>query len=129
LRRVGQADEQIDFRNLGAQLRAITLHQAAHGDDRAHRTLLLQADRAENRSNGFLLGEIDEAAGVDDDYVGILRTGPHGGTGADEPCQNMLAVDRVLVAAERDDAYAHGVRIGRRPVGRHRGSLRRAEHR
>ncbi len=66
------ADERVDFRHVLFDVAAIALHEAA-GDDQALRLAdLLVLGHFENGVDGFLLGGVDEAAGVDDEDVGLI---------------------------------------------------------
>ena len=103
---VRESQEEIDFRDLGSQLLLVALHQAPDRHDRPD-AALFQFRRLEHRVDGLALRGVDEAAGVDQNDVGVredvgeARTVPH--QLADEP----LGVDGGLVAAEGDDAQFH----------------------
>ena len=69
------ADERVDFRQICLDIAAVALHQAA-GDDQLLRAAgLLVLGHLENGVDGFLLGGVDETAGVDDEDVGLVGMG------------------------------------------------------
>ncbi len=119
--RLGQAEEQVDLRDLRHEFVLVALDQAPHGDHRPRPTLLLHANGLEDRLDRLLLGHLDEAARVDDDDVRPVRIVRDPSTGADQPAEDPLAVDRVLVTAERDQPDTQPRHTGR---GRRCGSAR-----
>ena len=58
----------------------------------------------EDGVDGLLLGGVDEAAGVDDEDVGVFGAGGELRAAAMEQAHHDLGVDEVLGAAERDEA-------------------------
>ena len=62
-------------------------------------------DHLEDGVDGLLLGGVDEAAGVDDEDLGVFGAGGELGAAAMEQAHHDLGVDEVLGAAERDEAY------------------------
>jgi hypothetical protein len=85
----------------------MALHHAAHCDDRAAASLVLEPSRLDQGVDRLLLRRIDESAGVDDDHVGLGRLGRRHAAAISQLRQIALAVDGVLVAAERDDGDLH----------------------
>ena len=59
-------------------------------------------------SNRFLLGGVDEGAGVDDEDIGVFRAGGEASAGAVEEAHHDLGIDEVFGAAERDEAHGRG---------------------
>jgi hypothetical protein len=62
-------------------------------------------DHLEDGVDGLLLGGVDEAAGVDDDDLGVFGAGGQLGSVVVEQAHHDLRVDEVFGAAERDEAY------------------------
>ena len=58
--------------------------------------------------SGFLLGSIDEAAGVDDEDLGLLGAGGQARAGAVEKAHHDLGIDEVFGAAEGDKSHGGG---------------------
>jgi hypothetical protein len=56
----------------------------------------------------FLLGGIDEGAGVDDEDLGVFGAGGEACAGAVEKAHHDLGVDEVFGAAERDESHGRG---------------------
>ena len=86
---------------------AVALDEAA-GDDEAlgfAAVLLLVLDHLEDGVDGLLLGGVDEAAGVDDDDLGVFGAGGELGAAVVEHAHHDLGVDEVFGAAEGDEAY------------------------
>ena len=104
---IREAEEEIDLGNLRLQLLLVALHQASRGYDRFHAALGLELGGAEDRVDRFLLRGVDEAAGVDEDDVGIREVLGDDRAVAHQLAHQPLRVDRRLVAAERDDAELH----------------------
>ena len=84
------------------------LDHAADGDDGLTATAGLESRRLDHRIDRFLLGGVDEAAGIDDDEVGLAQLRSVFGRVIGQLRQVSLAIDRILVAAERDYANFHG---------------------
>jgi len=113
--------------NLGdvlADLVAVALDQAAGDDNSAGlaAVLALVLHHFEDRVDGFLLGGIDEAAGVDDDDFGVFGARGQLGAIVVQQAHHNLGIDEVLGAAKRDEAHLgtsrggsfNGVEQGRR---------------
>ena len=111
----------------------MALHHAPDGHHRLAAAVVLHAPRLDDRVERLLLRGVDEAAGVDDDHlgvgeiVGVLRAA------IGELGEISLAVDGVLVAAEGDEADFHagpteragGASGGRRTRNEKRGVVNR----
>ena len=100
-RRHVEAAPQVHLGDLGGELLAVALHEAAHGRDAA--TVRVRGLRGvEHGLDRLLFGRIDEAAGVDDDDVGAggrRRAVPRGA----QPRLERVGVGLVLGTAERLD--------------------------
>jgi hypothetical protein len=73
-------------------------------------SVLASVHRAEDGVDGFLLGHVDERAGVDDEDVGEFRIGRERHAGLREVADHDFGVDQVFGAAKRDETYGcHGV--------------------
>ena len=100
------ADDCVDLGDVLLDLVAVALDQAA-GDDEAlgfAAVLLLVLDHLEDGVDGLLLGGVDEAAGVDDEDLGVFGVGGELAAGVVEQAHHDLGVDEVLGAAEGDEA-------------------------
>jgi hypothetical protein len=100
------ADDGVDFGDVAADLVAVALDEAA-GDDEALGAAAVGdfvLHHLEDGVDGLLLGGVDEAAGVDDEDVGVLGARGELGAAAMEQAHHDLGVDEVLGAAERDEA-------------------------
>src|SRR5262249_43564111 len=71
LRDLARTEDHVDLRNFLLQLVAIALRQATGDDEAPALTVLLVLRHLENRVDRFLLGRIDERAGIDDEDVGL----------------------------------------------------------
>jgi hypothetical protein len=71
------ADYGVYFGDVFLDFVAVSFDEAAGDDDAAclAAVLLLVLDHLQDGINGFLLGGIDEAAGVDDDDFGVFGVG------------------------------------------------------
>ena len=108
------ADDCVYFGNVLLDLVAVALDEAAGYDDALgfSAVLLLVLDHLEDGVDGLLLGGVDEAAGVDDDDLGVFGAGGELGSVVVEEAHHDLGVDEVFGAAERDEAY-FGAGVGR----------------
>jgi hypothetical protein len=73
-------------------------------------------DHLKDSVDGLLLGGVDEAAGVDDDDLGVFGSGGEFGSVVMEEAHHDLGVDEVFGASERDEAY-FGAGLGRDFLG------------
>ena len=65
------------------------------------------AGHFEDGIDRFLLGRVDEGAGVDDQHVGGLRVADDARARVVEEAHHDFAVDEILGAAEADESDAH----------------------
>ena len=68
---IAGADDGVHFGNLLADLVAEALHQASGDDQPLRAAELLVLGHLQDRVHRFLLRGLDEAAGVDDEHVGV----------------------------------------------------------
>ena len=107
LRDLAGAEDGVDFRNLGLQLVAIPLRQAAGHDQPLQRSGLLQLGDLEDRVHRLLFRAVDERARVDDDDVGLLGARREGVPRLFREAEHDLAVDEILRTAEGDKTDLH----------------------
>ena len=101
------AEDGVDFRDLLPQFIAVALDQAACHDQAASPADTLVLGSLEDRIDRLLLGRFDEAAGVDDQCLGlagILRQLVPAGL---EQPHHDLAVNQVLRAAQANESDLH----------------------
>jgi len=96
---------------------AVLDSRLANRDYRLAAALCLESRSLDHRIDGFLLRGVDEAAGVDDDYLGVGQIRGVLRGEIRELRKVALAVDGVLVAAERDYADFHLDRAEERASG------------
>jgi hypothetical protein len=107
LRHFTGPQHRVNLRNLRHQLATVTLSHATGDDEPLALAGLLQLGHLEDGVNRFLLGLVDERAGIDDEDVGILRiAGQLMARLLGEP-EHDLGVDEVLRAAEGDHSNLH----------------------
>ena len=111
------AEDRVDLRNLRAQLVAIALRHAAGDDEALALAVLLELGHLEDGVDRFLLGLVDERAGVDDEHVGVGRVARQLVARLLGEPEHHLGVDEVLRAAEGDHADLHRC-ILTKPPGR-----------
>ena len=101
------ADYCVNFGDVLLDLVAVALDEAAGDDDALglSAVLLLVLDHLEDGVDGLLLGGVDEAAGVDDDDLGVFGAGGELGPVVVEQAHHDLGVDEVFGAAEGDESY------------------------
>ncbi len=101
------ADYGVDFGDVLLNFVAVALDEAAGYDDALGfaAVLLLVLDHLEDGVDGLLLGGVDEAAGVDDDDLGVFGAGGELGSVVVEQAHHDLGVDEVFGAAEGDETY------------------------
>ncbi len=104
---VGEPEEEVDLGHFRLQFLLIALHEAADRHDGLDAALFLELRRAENRVDRFLLGRVDEAAGVDQDDVGASEVARDDGAVPHEVTHDPLGIDGRFVAAKGDDAQLH----------------------
>ena len=98
----------VHFRHLPGQLFPVAFHQAAADDE----LLGFECYLFENDVDALLLGVADEAAGVDNDGVAVVPAAVvvYGVPPCLQPSRQILAVDRVLRAAQGDNVDFHLIR-------------------
>ena len=95
-------DEQIDFREVLRELRAIALHQAAGHHQANLRPVRLQAGQIQDGVHRLFTGRLDEAAGIDQQEIGGGRLPGDLPAGPGEAPQHDFRVHQVLGAAQAD---------------------------
>ena len=110
------ADDSVDFGDVLLDFVAVAFDEAAGDDDALGFAVIWAADfvldHLEDGVDGLLLGGVDEAAGVDDDNLGVFGARGELGSVVVEQAHHDLGVDEVFGAAERDEAY-FGAGFGR----------------
>ena len=101
------ADQCIHFRHVLLDVAAIAFHQAAGHDQLFCAAGFLKLGHFKNGLDRFLLGGIDEAAGVDDNHVGSRRVGRQFMSAGDKLAHHDLGIDEVLGATQADKSYLH----------------------
>ena len=97
-------DEEVDFREVFGQLRAVALHQAAGHHQALGGIALLEAGQIQDGVHRFFTGRLDEGAGIDQQEIGgRRRTGDLPARPGEAP-QHDFRVHQVLGAAQ-----GHGV--------------------
>ncbi len=104
---VREPQKEVDLGNLVLQFLLISLDQAPDGHDRFDVAFLLELSGAQDRVDRFLLGGVDEAAGIDENDVGVRQIGGHHRAVAYQVSHQAFGIDRRFIAAERDDAELH----------------------
>ena len=102
-----EPDERIDFVvQRGREILRETLRHAAGDDELLFLAALLHAAvlvHLEDVADRFLLGRIDERAGVDDDDVRLFGLGDDGHAGLVQVADHDLAIDEILGATEGNE--------------------------
>ena len=96
------AQKEIDLGERLEEFSLVALDHAADGDEALQRAVRLEASGVDDGIERFLLGRIDEAAGVDDDELCVAEVIDGNGAEGGELREVALAVDGVLVATEGD---------------------------
>jgi hypothetical protein len=102
------SQKEVDLGKGGGQLVLVSLHQASNRDQRLACAVGLEPSRLHNGVDRLVFRGIDETAGIHDDDVGRPEVARFFRPVRQELCKVSLAVDRVLVAAEGDEADFHG---------------------
>jgi len=92
-------DDSVDLGNAFADLVAVPFDEAAGNDELLRVALGFEAGHLEDGVDGFLLGGVDERAGVDDDNFGVFGLGGQARAAAIEEAHHDLGVDQVFGAA------------------------------
>ena len=101
------AEHAVDLGELGEDLLAVALRQAARDDDLLEPSLFFKLGELEDVLYRLALGALDEGAGIDDDDIDVREVAGYLVARFVEQPEHLLAVDGVLRAAERYHAYLH----------------------
>ena len=93
------ADYGIDFRNVLDDFVAVAFDEASGDDQLLRRAGGFEARHFEDGVDGLLLGGVDEAAGVDDEDLGIFGACSQARAGAVQQPHHDFGVDEVFGAA------------------------------
>ncbi len=104
---VREPQKQVDLGDLVLQFLLIALDEAPDRHDRFDVALLFELGGAQDGVDRFLLGGVDEAAGIDENDVGVRQVGGHHRAVAHQVSHQAFGIDRRFIAAERDDAELH----------------------
>jgi hypothetical protein len=101
------ADDGVDLWDILLNLVTVAFNQAAGDDDALGLAaiLLLVLDHFEDRVDRLLFGRVDEAAGVNDDDLGVFSIRRQFGSIVVEQPHHHLGVNEVLRAAKGDKAH------------------------
>ena len=102
------ADERIHFGHVVADVAAIALHQAAGDDQLLGAADFLVLGHFEDGIDGFLLGGIDEAAGVDHQHVGLVGMRRQLVPAGHKLAHHDFAIHEVLGTAQTDKTDFQG---------------------
>ena len=108
LRQFIGANQRVHFRKLIANLIAIALHHASRHDQLPRLAGFLVFGHLQNRVDGFLLGRIDEAAGVDHQDFGVARLRRQLVPALRQMAHHHLCIHEVLRASETYKTNFHG---------------------
>ena len=97
------ADEGVDFGQFLADIAAVAFDQAAGDDQFAGAADFLVLGHLEDGVDRFLLGGVNEAAGVDDEYVGLIGMGGEFVAFGDELPHHDFTIDEVFGTAQTDE--------------------------
>ena len=96
------ADDGVDFRHLALDLIAIALDQASRHDQLFCPADLLVLGHFEDGVDRFFFGRIDEAAGVDDEHVGLIGMWRELVPAGHKLPHHDFAVNQILGTAQAD---------------------------
>jgi hypothetical protein len=85
----------------------VALDHASDGDDGLTLSVFLAVAGFDYRVDRFLLRRVDEAAGVHENDIGVVCVGGETRAAILELSDIPLRIDRVLVAAQRDQRELH----------------------
>jgi len=105
---LGRTKEEIDLGEGRLELVLVPLNEATNCDDGLARAVRLVTASLDDGVDGLPLGRVNEATRVDDDDVGFLQGPGRFRAVGDQLGEVALAVDGVLVAAEREKTDLHG---------------------
>ena len=106
------ADDGVDLGDVFLDFVAIALDEASGDDELLGFAMRLMAGHLEDGVDRFLLGRVDEGAGVDDQDVGGFGVAGDARAGVVEQAHHDFAVDEVFGAAEADESDAQGFVCG-----------------
>ena len=95
-----RADHAVESRHFLYQVRAVALRQAARRDH--HLPAAAAVHQLAQHINRLLFGGVDEAAGIDDQHLGLVLVGDADHAVLVKYLRHALGIDRVLGAAEAD---------------------------
>ena len=99
---ISQAEEQVHLGEGNLQLRPVSLDHAPDGDHASAISLPLQASRLEQGLDRLLFRRVDEAAGVDEDHLGLAQIlDPPGALPDQLPEQAFYMVGNIDEAVEK----------------------------
>ena len=98
-------EKQVDFRDLFEQVLRVTLGEAAGDYQQPASSGLFILRHIQDRVDGFLLGGVDEPAGINQQDIRLLRILCQFETLCFQKAQGGLGVHPVLVAAEGNGAH------------------------
>ena len=104
---VAGAEDGVDLGDLGLQFVAVAFGQAPGHDERLARAGLLELGHLEDGIHRFLLGLVDEGAGVDDEHLGASRVAGELVARLLGQPEHDLGVHEVLRAPERHHPNLH----------------------
>ena len=105
---VVEAEDRVGLGQRLGEVLAVALGQAADGHHGLRPAVLLEVGGLEQRVDRVLLGGLDEAAGVDQDGVGVLRVGDEHEAVGLEPAGELLGVDLVAGTAQGHHRHVEG---------------------
>ena len=103
------ADDRIHFRNVLLNISAIPLDQAARDDETLRFAGFLVLGHFEDGIDRFLLSGVDEAAGVDDNDVGLRGLRSQLMATRNELAHHDFAIDEIFWAAETYKSNFQGI--------------------
>ena len=105
------ADHGVNFRDLLADVVAIAFDHAAGDDQFLRAPEFFVFGHFQDRVHGLFLRGLDEAAGVDDEHVGLARARREFVAGARKNAHHHLAIHEVLGASQADESnFRHAER-------------------
>ena len=99
-----EAEDGVDAGGFVEEVFAHSLCQAAGDDDFLHFALLFLFDGVLYDVEGFRFGGCDEAAGIDDDDIGIIGVLCYTEAGLGDEGEHPFAVHHIFGTAEGDEA-------------------------
>ena len=90
--------------NLGADVIAVAFDQASGNDELLCTAGGFEASHFQDSVDRFLLGGVNEGAGIDDEDVGLPGIGGEAGAGLLQQAHHDFAIHQIFGAAEADKA-------------------------